>query len=812
MKRILKVAGYSILGLVGMLLLFIAGTTLALRGSLPKLDGEVTVEGVSAPVRIVRDREGVPHIYATSRNDALFGLGFVHGQDRLWQMEFQRRTIQGRLSEVAGSATLVADTYLRALGLYRAAEQAAERLSPAARSALAAYAAGVNAARPKGGKPLPPEFFVLGVDFDAWRPADSVAVLKGLALQLSANAFSEIFRLQLLKQLGSAKAAAFNPPLPLEVVEAYRAYAPAETTKFADALDAIDALAPMMARAGASNNWVVGGGRTTSGKPLLANDPHLPLSVPAIWYLAHLSWPGGQAIGGTIPGIPAIVAGRTDHVAWGMTTTGADTQDLYWEKIDPDDERYYVTSHGTAPFTARSETINVRFGAPKTIHIRATRHGPVLPTDDPRLRLLVPEGYALALAWPALDPEDRTMETALGIFEAGDAAAEAIERLFTPYRAPIQSFVYASDRGDVGLILPGSIPVRRPDNPVKGLLPGNGRDPRFDWQGLISYSEGPHWSGRENDAFITANNNVVPSGYAPMIALDFDPEYRARQIKALVDRRPKHDVESFRDIQLDVRDLFAMDALPLMLAQTTPAGERAVKAAALLATWDRHMSGDRPEPLIYAAWMRAFVKMLAADELGDLFERVWTDRPDFVMGVLKGDPAAAVSFCDDVSTTGVAETCSEILRRSLNSALAELAERYGGDIGSWRWDRAHEATFSHTPFSLVPVLSSVFELREPMGGGVFTIQRAAYRYASREPYAAVHGSGYRAVYDLGDPNASIYMIATGQSGNVYSPYYGNLVPLWARGEYLKMTTDTAEIEKNATATLVLQPSRSATPR
>lgn len=810
MKRVLKVTGYGLAGLIGMLLLFIAGTALALRGSLPKLDGAVVVEGVTAPVRIVRDREGVPHVYAASRNDALFGLGFVHGQDRLWQMEFQRRTIQGRLSEVAGSATLVADTYLRSLSLYRAAEQAAERLSPGAQSALAAYASGVNAARPKGGKPLPPEFFMLGVGFDAWRSADSVAVLKGLAVQLSANAFSEIFRLQLLKKLGPAKAAAFNPPLPPEVVEAYRAYAPAETTKLAEALKAIEALAPVLARTGASNNWVVGGGRTSSGKPLLANDPHLPLSVPAIWYLAHLSWPGGEAIGSSIPGIPAIIAGRTDHVAWGMTTTGADTQDLYWETIDPDDERYYITPRGTAPFTVRSETINVRFGAPRTIRIRSTRHGPVLPTDDPRLRLLVPEGYALALAWPALDPEDRTMETALGIFEAGEAKAADIERLFTPYRAPIQSFVYASDRGDVGLILPGAIPVRRPDNPVKGLLPGNGRDPRFDWQGLISYAEGPHWSGRENDAFITANNNVIPPGYQHMIALDFDPEYRARQIKALLERRPTHDVESFREIQLDIRDLFAMDALPLMLARTKPVGERAVKAAALLATWDGRMSADRPEPLIYAAWMRAFVKSLAADELGDLFERVWTDRPDFIMAVLKGD-SAAVSFCDDVNTPGV-ESCAQILKSSLDLALAELGERYGGDIGAWRWDRAHQATFSHTPFSLVPGLSTLFGLREPIGGGVFTIQRAAYRYANREPYAAVHGSGYRAVYDLGDPNASIYMIATGQSGNVYSPYYGNLAPRWARGEYLKMTTDKAEIEQSTVATLTLQPSGSASPR
>ncbi|MCE9522087.1 MAG: penicillin acylase family protein, partial [Alphaproteobacteria bacterium] len=450
MLRALKIAGLGIAGLLAMLVLYVGASALALRGSLPKLAGTVIVAGPSAPVRILRDADGVPHIYAKSRNDALFGLGFVHGQDRLWQMEVQRRIIQGRLSEVAGPPAVVADTYLRALGLYRAAEQAEARLSEDARAALDAYAAGVNAARPKNGKPLPPEFFMLGVDPEAWRAADSVAVLKGLAVQLSANAFQEIFRLQLLKTLGPEKAAAFSPPLPPEVVAAYRAYEPVAPTKLADALRAIDEIAPVLERTGASNNWVVGGAQTLSGKPLLANDPHLALSVPAIWYLAHLSWPGGQAIGGSIPGIPAIIAGRTDHIAWGMTTTGADTQDLYWEKLDPDDDLSYLTPTGSARFESRLETIKVRFGADKTIRIRRTRHGPVLPTDEPRLKALVPEGYVLALAWPALDPEDRTMETALGIFGATDASPSAVEKLFTPYRAPIQSFVYASDQGDIG--------------------------------------------------------------------------------------------------------------------------------------------------------------------------------------------------------------------------------------------------------------------------------------------------------------------------------------------------------------------------
>lgn len=807
MKRFFKLAGMTLAFVLGLAALWLAITSLWLRWSVPQLAGEVAVEGVGAPVRILRDADGVPHIYAASRDDALFGLGYVHGQDRLWQMAFQRRVVQGRLSEIAGASTLVPDTYLRTLGLYRAAQEAEARLKPDTRAALAAYAAGVNAARPKNGKPLPPEFFMLGTGFEPWQPADSVAVLKGVAVQLSANAFQELFRLQLLKTLPPEKAALFNPPLPPEVLEAYRAYAPQEGTKFAEALNA---LAPVLQTVGASNNWVVGGAHTASGKPLLANDPHLALTVPGFWYLAHVHWPGGEAIGGTVPGLPAIIAGRTANIAWGMTTTGADTQDLTWEKIDPSDPGSYLTPEGAKPFETRAEIVKVRFAGAKTIFIRKSRNGPILPTDEPRLKALVPDGYALSIRWPALDDDDATIEAALGIFTATDTKRETVERVFAPYRAPIQSFVFADNAGNIGLTLPGAIPKRRADNPVAGLLPGDGRDPRFAWEGFLNGPDRPLWTGGAADMFWTANNNVVPPSYTPMIALDFDPEHRARRIAALLraEAAPMT-VESMRKIQLDDGEQFAMDVVPYLVAQTKPSDARSSDALNLLKAWDMHMRPDRGEPLIFAAWMRAFTKALTADELGDVFDRVWTDRPNFLTDVAKGAPAAI--FCDDTRTPAK-EDCPTILRRSLAAALEDLTARYGTDMATWRWGEAHRARFSHTPFGFIPVLKTLFGLSEVMGGGNSTIQRAAYRYSNGEPYAAVHGSGYRAVYDLGHPNKSIYMASTGQSGNIYSPHYRDLTPRWAKGEYLQMTTDRAAIERRAVATLVLQPSSSDSAR
>ena len=804
MKRFFRIAMASTGLLAGLGALWIGITTFWLQGSLPKLSGTLEVAGVAAPVRIVRDEDGVPHIAAQSRNDALFGLGFVHAQDRLWQMEFQRRTVQGRLSEVAGAAAVLPDQYLRTLGLYRAAEASVDHLSPEALAAFQAYAAGVNAALPRKGQPLPPEFFMLGVKPEDWKPADSVATLKAIAVQLSANAFQEILRLQLLQRMPPEKIRGLNPPLPQAALDAYLGYAPKPGSKFADAAAALDAIAPNLATIGASNNWVVGGNMTQSGLPMLANDPHLPLTVPGFWYLAHLSWPGGYAVGGSVPGVPGIVSGRSAHVSWGLTTTGADTQDLYWETIDPENSLAYLTPTGSQRFETRREVIKVRFGADRTIRVRSTRNGPVLPTDEPRLKALVPEGHALSLKWPALSPEDRTGETLLRIMEAPDASPETIREIFAPYNAPIQSFVYADTKGHTGLILPGRIPVRAPENLVAGLLPSDGRKSTHDWRGFLTGDDAPSWTGGADDVFVTANNNVVPPGYKPMIAQDFDPEYRARRIKELLaSHQGKHDVDSFRQVQLDAAERFAMDALPGLLDLARSGGEDLQPALKLLADWDRHMRTDAAAPLVFAGWMRALLQSLFEDEAGDLFKQMWGDRPNFLAAVAAGEPDA-VLLCDDTRTSP-RETCAAIASQSLRAALSDLKSRYGNDMTAWRWGAAHRATFSHTPFGFIPVLSSLFGFSHEIGGGNSTVQRAAYRYSNANPFAAVHGSGYRGIYDMGAEEKSLFMASTGQSGNVFSPFYQNLAPRWARGEYLQVRTNPQDIETRSIGTIVLQP-------
>ena len=374
----MKIAVRIGLALVATLVIAAAAGYVWLRQSLPQTSGTLAVAGLAAPVEVIRDANDIPHIYATSIADAHFALGYVHAQDRLWQMEMNRRVAAARLSEVFGAASLDTDRFLRTLGVYRAAEATIPRFDAATRAALDAYSAGVNAFLATRSGPLPPEFLAFGVVPEPWKPADSVAWLKMMAWDLGGNWATEILRLRLAQRLDSRQIAEFLPPYPgdtplpvRDLAELYRGLAPAAAT--------IVAVAPPSLPEGAgSNNWVIAGSRSVSGKPLLANDPHLGLNVPAIWYFAHLSAPGLDAIGATLPGSPMLVLGRNDRIAWGFTNTGPDVQDLYIEKIDGADPTRYATPDGTQAFAVRTETIRVKGAPDETLVVRSTRHGPVI--------------------------------------------------------------------------------------------------------------------------------------------------------------------------------------------------------------------------------------------------------------------------------------------------------------------------------------------------------------------------------------------------------------------------------------------------
>lgn len=757
-----------------------------LRQSLPEVDGEAAAPGLAREVEVVRDRWGVPHVYAQSQAEAAYGLGYAHAQDRLWQMELQRRIAAGRLSEALGAATVDADRFLRALDFYRRVESAWPRLAADVRAVLEAYAAGVNAylaTRDALLRPLAPEFLILGMEPEPWRPLDSLAILKLLALDLAGNWSSELTRFRLADRLSAKQIDELYPP--------YRAEAPR-----GPALSS----AYMPAGEGAgSNNWAVAGTRSATGRPLLANDPHLGFQAPSIWYFAHMSWPEREVIGGTIPGLPAVVLGRNRRIAWAFTNTGPDVQDLYLEKLDPQDPGNYVAPDGPQPFERRRETIKVKDGADVTLELRETRHGPVLSDVHGPTARATPPGHVIALRWTALDDDDLTAQAGLRMSAAQDW--ESFVTALRDFHGPQQNVLYADIDGNIGFVAPARVPRRKPENQIQGYMPQPGWDAAYDWDGYVPFDVLPHVFNPASGALATANHKIVPDEYPHMLTLEWTEGYRAQRIFDLLAGRGKHSTESFRVMQQDVVSPMAIELLPLLL-RPEAASERGRAAREMLRAWDGSLDENRPEPLIFAAWRRELARRIYADELGDLFEDAWSQRPAFMLNVLSGRTPA---WCDDVSTER-AETCDELVARSLDAALSWAGERWGEDMGRWRWGEAHVALFRHRALGRVPILGRVFNLAEPTGGGVFTVNAGAYRLSdAAEPFANVHGAGMRAIYDLDDPDRSVFIHTTGQSGNPLSPLYRNFLRLWARGEYIPMTIRRDQIEAGALGRLRLIP-------
>nr|WP_243656619.1 penicillin acylase family protein [Paucimonas lemoignei] len=790
--------------------------------SQPQIDGQLQLSGLASPVDIVRDKNGIPHIYAASPGDAYFALGFVHAQDRLWQLEMHRRIPAGRIAEILGEKAMPTDRFLRTLGVRRNAEQIYARLAPEARAMLQSYAAGINAYRATRKGPLPPEFVLTGTaDPEEWQPADSIAWQTMMAWDLGANWTQELLRMRLAQRLSLTQINEFLAPYPGE-----RPLVTADYTNFyrklagvTNELDAVAQIAPPSYVDGmGSNNWALAGSRTSSGKPLLANDPHLGLTAPSLWYLAHLSAPGLNVIGATIPGLPVVVLGRNDRIAWGFTNTAPDVQDLYIERVRRDNPRQYQTPQGWSDFKTRTETIKVKGQADVRLEARETRHGPVISGALPVLDKapLESKEYVIAFAWTALRPDDLTLQAGLYLNKARNW--QEFVNAAKDFGAPQQSIAYADVDGNIGLLAPGRVPIRKKENDLKGLVPAPGWDSRYDWDGFIPFSGLPRQYNPASGQVMTANQKIVDDGYPYFITSEWSLPYRAHRINDLLVVKPKHDLDSFAAIQRDDLSPAVNDLLPILL-QVKVDDNRSRQAMELLGKWDGHMAADRPEPLIATAWLRELSRQIFADEVGeDLFKEYWEYRniQQAMLNVLRNKDGQS-RWCLKIASPSAARTaqqasaadsqaCQALLPVALRTALDELETRYGEDMREWRWGRAHVAVSSHRPFGKVSGLSRLFNIEVPTSGDTFSVN--AGRNSPRDeaaPFANHHGAGLRALYDLGDFENSRFMISTGQSGNVFSPLYANLAERWAKAEYLPMPTAREKVEEGRLGSLRLEP-------
>lgn len=762
---------------------------------LPPLDGRLDLPGARAELRIVRDAHGIPTIRAASVRDALYGLGVAHAQDRLWQMETHRRIGAGRLAEAFGAAALDADRFLRTLGVRQAAQAQWAQASPASREALQAYADGVNAVVATL-RARPPEFVLLGLQPEPWTPVDSLSWAIMMAWDLGANWQTELIRLRLSARLPKARIDQLLPPYPGDPVPPSADYAAlyrglglqgAQALSEPGLLRLLAAAPPSEIEGTGSNSWGVAGARSATGQPLLAGDPHLKLSTPALWYFARLEAPGLDVAGATLPGLPGVVMGQNRRVAWTLTNTGPDVQDTYLERLHPDDPGQYQTPQGWARFETRSETIRVK-GQPDVLHTaRRSRHGPVLSdlagaglADDARPLLGAKAGYAVALRWTGLDRDSDLVAATLAMNRA-DSVADFVAAAST-WVAPQQNMAVADDAGHLALIAPGRVPLRRPDNDLLGLAPAPGWDARYDWAGYLPVDQLPQVRDPADGVIANANQRITPAGYPHHITYQWAQPYRHQRILQLLAERPRHGLADLARQQADVKSLAAARVLPRLL-QARSSHPLAAAAMQQLAGFDGTMAADRAAPLIYWAWFRQLSERVLKDELGaPLYERLLGQRGyfDALEGVLERDDAW---WCDDKSTPAV-ETCAEQVDAALGAALDELQRLQGADPARWQWGLAHQARGEHRPLSKVAALARWFEVRQPVGGDTYTVNvsRVSLKAdgTTGEYYLDEHGPSLRGLYDLGDRANSRVIHSTGQSGVPWSPWFRNFAPLWTR--------------------------------
>jgi penicillin amidase len=775
------------LALGALVLLVCAGAAGGLwwRASLPQTNGTLALPGLEQPVRVIRDAHGVPTIVAGSRHDAYMALGYVQAQDRLFQMDMQRRAGAGRLSEAVGVAAVDIDRLMRTLGLYRHAAASLNAASDEFRAVLEAYSAGVNAFL-HSGKTLPIEFTLLGYRPEAWSPADSLVIGKTLALQLAGNYRQELRRARLA--LPPASGPALSSTDLEDLFPEYPKDAPVTLSNLATMMQGLpmDALLDVLPEdhspQRASNNWVVNGEHSVTGKPLLANDPHLDFAAPLVWYLVRLIAPDLDTTGATTPGAPVVILGHNDRIAWGATTTSADVEDIFVEQLVPGDPKRYATPQGSAAFEVRQERVSIKGQAPQTLNVRETRHGPVI-SDLAANQPLAPADSVLALQATFLNDDDRSVEAIwrLGLAKDWSDWQNAL-RLFT---APAQNMVYADRDGNIGFMVPGRIPIRKAGD---GRMPVSGASGENDWSGFIPFDSLPQTFNPPAGHIASANNKIVPDDYPYLITMDWDAPYRIERIEAALAATPKQSIDSSMRLQADIISLAAKELLPLMLTGE-PHGARAGAAVHLLRQWDTSMDAERPEPLIFSAWLRALNRRLFQPRLGAVYGRTWSASARVTQSVLRNRPA----WCGN---TG----CQDLIAAALDEALDDLTTRYGENMARWRWGEAHRAALDHALFSHFPILRTIFDRDPPASGAADTVNAGGYDANNdAAPFADLHGPGLRVVYDLSDLDNSMFQLALGQSGHGLSPHYDDLQTLWRRFEGFRIVHDPSG------ETLTLQP-------
>ena len=737
--------------------------TFSLVGDFNEDDSLATTDynltGLAGEVSIDIDRFGVPHIDAENFNDSVYAQGFVHAKDRLWQMEYRRRSAEGTLAEILGEDLVQQDTFIRTLGIDRAASIAYENLSPEAKQVVDSYTAGVNAYLDSN-PALSSEFKTLGFEPEAWQPQDVMAIAQLQIYAVGTTDGGEFNRFNLLQQgISPERIRELLPDYdsddttilsPENVEQSGFAIAEptaeliAQSTQIERAIES--QLASLFPDLDASNSWVVSGDRTTTGSPILANDPHLNLQTPSVWYQSSINSPEVQGIGVALPGVPGIQIGRNRNIAWGQTNTQADTEDYYILE-ETEDGSGYIYQGEVRPYEIRAETIQVKDGEPITVRVKESIYGPVV-SDVFGLE------QPVALEAVGLEPVDGAIEAFVGINQAEDW--DDFTTSLESFGNPAYNFVYADTQGNIGYIAPGQYPIRQPGHTGEYPVPGTGE---FDWQGFIPYEDVPQLYNPESGYIVTANNKQTPENYPYQINGTYAEPYRAERITELIESKEHLSIEDIAAIQFDRVSLLYRDFRPI-LEQIEPNSPQAREWRDRLLEWNGDTQPDSQEASVFEAWYIELTR-LPAEEVG----REFFNSPRFLLNAIQEDEAA-LAFDD---------------------ALA----RFGNNIPAW--GDIHQTTFE--PLSEIQPESN---LQVPNGGDEYTVNVSGI---NPEDFDTSFGVSYRQIVNLAHPEDSLYINPPGQSSNVESDNFADQLPLWQEGEYIPMSIDNYIVDER----LILKP-------
>ncbi|MEM7295722.1 MAG: penicillin acylase family protein, partial [Pseudomonadota bacterium] len=566
---------------------------------------------------------------------------------------------------------------------------------------------------------------------------------------------------------------------------------------------------PNFGLAGASNAWAAAPVRSAAGGTLLANDPHLGFTAPSIWYLARLELSSGGIIGASIPGIPLLLSGRSDTLGWGVTYSFLDDQDIFIERLNPENAGEYLTPSGFRPFRTEVSILDVKDEASVTLSLRWTENGPVLPGSLYDIGSITPEGHVASVAWNMLDPADTSFSAALALNNA-QSIDDAIAAM-SAYRTPSVNLTLI-DEQKIALKVLGRMPLRDARHQSQGRLPTEGWRLENRWHGVAPYADNPIFYNPGGGIVGNTNNKTSNAPFPEHVSFLWGDTQRVQRWERLMQSRKAHTRDSFIEAQLDDVSPTARTLLPLIGAdlwftgEAAPIGTPARKrqeALLLLADWNGEMNEHLPEPLIYAAWVYALQQRLIKDEMGPLADEFTDVEPIFLERVYR-DVAGASAWCDVIQSSDQ-ETCLEMAELALDDALLWLDETYSVPVESLRWGDAHEALHPHQVLGQIPVLSWIVNIRQSTSGGDNTLQRGKTLSSGPNPFQNVHGAGYRGVYDLADPDSSVFVLSTGQSGHPLSRHYDDLGALWRRGEYVPMSLDVELARAGSVGTTRLVP-------